>query len=211
MTSISTIGSLDGGDQWLTVHQAGEGALVVRVGELHQLLVDKIVVGQGLGGLAVEVLLHERGPRLLRQSGGVMLYNIWHTQADERREVGLETTSGRLCSLRWRRFVMKLVSHTLRSSTFFLLKAWGAGKGYNGQIFHYKLNKYLILWDTGSRYYPAHRWSSLDGKRSWHRSILLVKYRPCLCWVGLGKTIIFQGISSCSSGHHRDSFVWFVR
>lgn len=32
-------------------------------------------------------------------------------------------TSGRLCSLRWRLLIMKLVSHSLRSSTFFLLKA----------------------------------------------------------------------------------------
>lgn len=41
----------------LTVHQAGDGPLVVRVREENQLLVDKVVVGEGLGGLSVQVVL----------------------------------------------------------------------------------------------------------------------------------------------------------
>lgn len=40
-----------------TVHQAGDGPLVVRVGEKYQLLVDKIVVREGFGGLTVQIVL----------------------------------------------------------------------------------------------------------------------------------------------------------
>ena len=45
----------------LTVHHAGEGALVIGVGEEHQLLVDKFVVGQRGGVLAVQVVLRREG------------------------------------------------------------------------------------------------------------------------------------------------------
>lgn len=40
-----------------TVHQAGDWPLIVRVGEKYQLLVDKVVVGEGLGGLTIQVVL----------------------------------------------------------------------------------------------------------------------------------------------------------
>ena len=36
-----------------TIHQAGNWPLIVRVGEKHQLLVDKVVVGKGFGGLTI--------------------------------------------------------------------------------------------------------------------------------------------------------------
>lgn len=40
-----------------TVHQAGDWPLVVRVGEKYQLLVDKVIVGERLGGLTIQVVL----------------------------------------------------------------------------------------------------------------------------------------------------------
>ena len=40
-----------------TIHQAGKWPLVVRVGEQYQLLVDKVVIGEGLCGLTVQVVL----------------------------------------------------------------------------------------------------------------------------------------------------------
>ena len=50
-------GALWGGRR--TVHQGGQGPLVVRVGEEDELLVDEVVVGQVPGLRSVQVLLEE--------------------------------------------------------------------------------------------------------------------------------------------------------
>lgn len=43
-----------------TVYQARDWPLIVRVGEKYQLLVDKIIVGEILGGLTIQVVLGKK-------------------------------------------------------------------------------------------------------------------------------------------------------
>lgn len=40
-----------------TIHQTGDWPLIVRIREKHQLFVDKVIVGEGHGGLAIQVVL----------------------------------------------------------------------------------------------------------------------------------------------------------
>ena len=52
---------------WRTIHQGGQGPLIVRVGEEDELLVDEVIVGQVPGLRSIQVLL-EGESRMSSQS-----------------------------------------------------------------------------------------------------------------------------------------------